>query len=303
MKHAWMTAVCLAGLVQGAAWRAEAKKVGILVSKNLPAYQEVLANFEKNLEADFVVENLQGQAEMGQSWLQSQVDHMSLLAAIGPEALQSLQKNLTNIAPKIPFVYAMVLAPPDSALQGSGVLLQLSLEDQVAQIRRLFPKAKKLGVLYTPAYSTNLIREAEQVARERGFILALFPIQKSEDVLTVLANVTPEAVDVFWTLVDRNVIQPANMGAIIHHALQVKLPMIGLSAYHVEAGALAAFSVEFAAIGRQTAVLAARILSGEQQALHRVETPAHVTVFINRTTQRKIGLAAFPDFSNLQYKE
>jgi ABC-type uncharacterized transport system substrate-binding protein len=282
---------------------AHAKKTAVFVSKKIPAYQDVVAGFTRTLKTECITVDLQGRPEAVQTWLeQGNAQGLGLLLAIGPEAVQGIQRYLPARAPDLPWVYTMVLNPPEDAPRAGGVLMQLPLASQLQQVRQLFPGAKKIGVIYTPAYSLKLINEVRQLTEAQGFVLVPFPVEGLEDMTAVLPRITPETVDLLWSVLDRTVMNPAAMQKIIAYTAKARMPFVGLSEYHVEAGALAAFSVDFGSLGEQTARLAGRILKPDAQAFGAAETPREIITFINKTTQKKIGLT-LPKVPNLRYKE
>ena len=76
-----------------------------------------------------------------------------------------------------------------------------------------------------------------------------------------------------------------------------RVPLIGLSAAHVRAGALASLSCDYDDVGVQTAELALRILAGEKPAAIPITTPRRVTLAINTRTAEHVGVAIAPDLA------
>jgi putative ABC transport system substrate-binding protein len=71
--------------------------------------------------------------------------------------------------------------------------------------------------------------------------------------------------------------------------------MIGLSVAHVRAGTLAAASVDYADVGRQTGEMAGRLLRGAAPADLPIGAPRRVSLALNLHTAEHLGITVPPD--------
>lgn len=69
-----------------------------------------------------------------------------------------------------------------------------------------------------------------------------------------------------------------------------RIPVFGLSAVHVQAGALAALSCDYADVGRQAGELAVRVLGGSPAESLAPTMPRRLGLALNLRTAEHIGL-------------
>jgi putative ABC transport system substrate-binding protein len=82
----------------------------------------------------------------------------------------------------------------------------------------------------------------------------------------------------------------AHADLLIHKALEDQIPLAVHEDSLVKQGALIAYGASFQSLGRQAAKLVHRILQGTQPSALPIQTPDHMTLAINLTTARAIGL-------------
>lgn len=273
-----------------------AAKIAVLVSQNMPAYAEVIDGLNKVLDAELVYSNMSGNLAAGKSFLTSN-SGSDLVITLGPEALSCAQQVLKEK----PLVYSMVFKPGQYSGPVRGVLLQVDVATQLQKIRELLPGKVKIGLVYDPRYSLASVNQAKQVAGNLGLELLALPVQTPGEVGGLLEKLKQEGMQVLWSVVDRTTMSSAVISEEIKFALAAKIPFIGLSEYHVEAGAFAAFSVDFTSIGKQTARAANELLKNAVSA--PPENPADVMVYVNTNTKNALGITSLPAIVNLRFKD
>ena len=77
---------------------------------------------------------------------------------------------------------------------------------------------------------------------------------------------------------------------LIKLALENKIPLFSCDPINVEMGAFACFGSSQFSVGEKTGQLVTRILRGEKLENLRIETPDHATVFVNRSTAKKLEI-------------
>jgi putative ABC transport system substrate-binding protein len=265
--------------------RAE-KMVLVVLSRTLAPYQEALKGFEQDGRFSTTVINLEGDATkvgLVQNALGNNKPEAMLV--LGTDALNAIK----NTACTVPVAYSMVLEPMElPGKKASGVIMQIPIADQFNRISKLLPNVKKIGVLYNPNFSKKTINQAREIVGQFGITLIPIAIENPTEISGALTNLTKDKVDAIWSVVDNIVAQPAVVGKTIEHAQNQKLPFIGLSVFHVKAGALAAFSVDYADIGKQSSDLISKMLAGS--SIGKVESPRKVIVFVNDNAQKQMGL-------------
>jgi putative ABC transport system substrate-binding protein len=197
--------------------------------------------------------------------------------------------------PAAPVLFSMVLYPRESGFlsasgaQVSGVSLDIPLAMQFEYLRRLFPVAHRVGVLYNRAETGALIDEAQRAAATSGLTLVAEPVDDPARAIATLDTLM-DGVDVVWSVADSHVFTPQTTSAVILATLRHGVPLFGLSTAHVRAGAVAALYCDYTDIGRQTGEMALRVLHGERAGTIPVAPPRTVSLALNLRSARHLHL-------------
>lgn len=201
---------------------------------------------------------------------------------------------------RVPVVFSTVLYPEQSGFiphhgrPVTGAALDLPVRAQFDLLHRLLPAARRVGVLYHAPETGAVVESIRAEASRRHLVLEARDVDDPRDALTALTTLMAE-VDVVWAVADSFVFAPQATSALILASLRHRVPLVGLSAAHVRAGALAALSCDYADVGRQTAALVLRVLRGESAARIPVEHPRTVRLALNLRTAQHLGLTVPAD--------
>lgn len=194
-----------------------------------------------------------------------------------------------------PIVYSMVLYPESSGIVAgpgralTGASLDVPLATQFETLRTLLPKAKRVGVVYDPSQTGQVVAMAPAAARRQGFELQAVAVENPSDAMRAVERLLAD-VDVLWSVADGTVFTADTSSAIILAALQARVPLFGLSDAHVRSGALAALSCDYGDIGAQTAELVLRVLGGAAARDVPRTAPRKAALHLNLRTARHIGV-------------
>ncbi|NTV51857.1 MAG: hypothetical protein HGA76_02415 [Candidatus Firestonebacteria bacterium] len=277
---------------------AESKVVAVL-SRALAPYETALKNFQQDGRFAVQVVNLEGDmSKIGEIQAALAAEKPVAVLALGTEAVNAIKN---SPPPGSALIFSMILDPMEiPGRKVSGVVMQIPTGEQFARLAKMLPGAKRVGVVYNPKFSKKSILQARDVVGQYGMSLMPIAVENFDEIPGALSNLTNDKVDVLWSVVDNLVAQPSAISQIIEHAHNEKVPFIGLSMYHVKAGALAAFAVDYSDLGKQTAELTAKVVAGE--ASNRIETPRKIVAYVNDTVQKQLGLnlSDFPDVQILR---
>jgi putative ABC transport system substrate-binding protein len=200
---------------------------------------------------------------------------------------------------KAPIVFSMVLYPAQSGFTTgtrnmTGASLDLPLSQQFRALRRLLPEARRVGVLYHPEETGEIVEAARAEARRAGFGLEAVEVAGPQAALAALIGLL-ERVDVVWTVADSHVFTPQNTSALILAALRARVPVFGLSTAQVRTGAVAALYCDYGDVGRQTGELALRVLAGERAGGIPPTMPRKVLLALNLRAARHLGVPIPPE--------
>ncbi len=240
-------------------------RVDILLSANDTPYLMAMKGFQQQLEkngtsVNFVLHALNGEAaRIPQALKQAGDGGSSLLCCFGTLAL----KGTAGSSAGIPAVAGMVLKK-EHLLQYQGlpgVYLEFPPEIQLAWVKKVVPRARSVGVLFSPGENGAFLEAAETAAAKLGLRLEKARVASAKDLPAALQGLAKH-VDVLWGINDTVAYNPETAREILGFSLKNRIPVIGPSTTWVKAGALAALDWDYADIGAQTAELAAKILAG-----------------------------------------
>lgn len=193
----------------------------------------------------------------------------SVILAVGQKALTSAQ----GAAPELPVVYCLVLgASAPSTKTVTGVRLEVSAADQLALLRLVHPKMKRIAIIYEPRNWTDYITDATKVAQGMGITLVPRAISDGKQVRAVLGEMLNN-VDGLWLLPDPQLITAEMFGFLLVSTLERKVPLFGFFDSFTKAGALASVSPDYGAIGQRAAKLAQSIAQKPEGARTPVPPP------------------------------
>lgn len=142
---------------------------------------------------------------------------------------------------------------------------RLNLEGQLKMIRAFQPDAKKIGILYNiaEANSASNLAEIKKIAPSYGFEIVEKGVQNAADI-PAAATVLASQVDCINNFTDNLVVD--NLPIVLATAKSNKIPVYGSEIEQVNKGCLASESLDYVALGKETGLLAARVLAGENAA-------------------------------------
>jgi putative ABC transport system substrate-binding protein len=261
----------------------------------------------KNLTIDF--QNAQGDNSKSDLMAQTMVSKKyDIVAAVATPAAMSAYSAAQNS--DVPVVFTAVSDPvsaqlvsslekPESNCTGSADVLPL--EDQVKMIRAFLPNAKKIGVLYTTSEpnSVSQLAKLKEIAPKYNFEVVDIGITNSSQVASGAASLVAKGVDCVNNFTDNNVVN--NLSTLLQATDAAKIPVFGSEVQQVKNGCLAAESIDYVALGKETGKIAAKILKGEATAS---ETPVYVVTegkpVYNKAVLEKFGITLPSDYSDAE---
>lgn len=253
---------------------------------------------------NLVIEEKNATADMGtatqiaQSFVSDKVD---LICAIATPAAQAAYNAAMDT--EIPVVYTAItnpvaaeLATDDKMPVGNvtGTSDILPVEAQMKMIREILPDAKTIGILYTTseANSVYTIQQYEAFAAQYGFNIEKKGINTSADISLAAEDLLGK-VDCLTNLTDNTVV--SSLATILDMANEKNIPVFGSEIEQVKMGCLAAEGIEYVNLGKETGVMAAKILKGEATASEMpFESLTENCLYVNEAAAEKLGITV-PD--------
>ena len=214
-----------------------------------------------------------------------------LVVVVGSLATAVALKEL----PSTPIIFSMVLYPRQSGFLAdahrnvTGVSLDVPPAVQFGYLRRLFPAAHRIGVLYNPSETGSIVEEARSAAAAHGFTLVPESVADPAQAVAALGTLMEEC-DAIWSVADSHVFTPQTTSALLLAATRRRVPLFGLSTAQVRAGAVAALYCDYADVGKQTGESVLRALRGEAPDTIEVSPPRKAALALNLRTAEHLGL-------------
>ena len=172
----------------------------------------------------------------------------------------------------------------------TGTSDALPVEAQLKMIRAMLPDATKIGILYTTSEvnSISAIAEYKALAPAYGFEIVESGVSTSADIPLALDALLGK-VDCLTNLTDNTVVSA--LAIELDKANAAGKPVFGSEIEQVKLGCVAAEGLDYIALGRQTGLMAAKVLKGEAKAS---EIPYEIItepgLYVNTEALAKFGI-------------
>ncbi|TFG93282.1 MAG: hypothetical protein E4H15_01685 [Syntrophobacterales bacterium] len=287
-------AVCLACLWPGFAQAADPRtgKVALLVSRNIRPYAEAVEGmstvFAESPGIELKVFYLDRFLGKNRDALSGDLaeEKFNLFISVGPEAARFVWTS--GVPESSARLYSVVLNPEKvlgATPSPCGVSLNIPAQKQIEMIKRGLPSVQRIGLLYDPRYNTDFSEEATTLAFSEGIRIVPLEVSSKKEIPGVLKD-NWGAVDAIWLIPDRTVISESIIKYVIKESLFKVVPVIGYNHFFYDSGAALAFVFNYEELGRQCAVEALKVLSGEGCG----ETTPPFHVWINTRVVKKLGI-------------
>ena len=268
-------------------------EIVVLKSSDVGYYTQAVQGFRQALptEAHTVEYTLRGGVtdarELGQS---IRAGHPDLVLAISLNAALTAKLEI----PDLPVVFCLVLNPELHGLPAgnmTGVLMKIPHQQQLEGIKRVAPRARRIGLLVGAPYNTGAITTAIQQAKSLGLQLITATISNREQMPEALKKLLPQ-IDLLWLLPDQMVITEEFLPFLLGSTLDAKIPLFGFSSTLVQRGALVIDPLE---AGRQAGRLATALLRTPSNTVMRLVPPDRTHLALNLNTADFLGIRPPPD--------
>jgi putative tryptophan/tyrosine transport system substrate-binding protein len=282
--------------VLGLVAAAHAHEVAILKSADIAAYNQAVNSFKAAMaETVKLVEyDMQGDNSRGRQLARRiRASDAALVLAVGVKAALVAKLEIVDI----PIIFCMVLDPAKYDLNApnmAGVTLQVPLDRQFAIFSSVLPQRKRIGVLYDPEKTAEMVSEARHQAQTLGLEIVERQVHNEKEVPAALRVLIPQ-IEALWLLPDSTVLTEDSLSFLLGTALDANVPVIGFSSELVRSGALVGLSVNAEDVGRQVGLLAQQILNGQARPSSAAVYPERLRLALNLKTAKFLGIAIPPE--------
>ena len=257
----------------------------------------------KNIEID--LQNAQGEQRNLKTISQQLAESSDVVLAIATPSAQSL----ANTTQTTPVIFSAVTDPvsaklvesrehPGGNVTGTSDQSSDAISTQINLIKKVLPKAKTIGILYTQSEPNSVVQkdEAKRLLEEKGFTVVEKTILDSNNVKAAAESLMTE-VDMVFVPTD-NIIS-STMETVKQVSIKHKVPVFGGSTEMIAVGGLYNYGTNYEELGRQTARMLVRVLKGEKPENIAVELPEKLELHTNQEMAAALGI----DISKLEGKE
>ena len=257
----------------------------------------------KNIEID--LQNAQGEQRNLKTISQQLAESSDVVLAIATPSAQSL----ANTTQTTPVVFSAVTDPvsaklvesrehPGGNVTGTSDQSSDAISTQINLIKKVLPKAKTIGILYTQSEPNSVVQkdEAKRLLEEKGFTVVEKTILDSNNVKAAAESLMTE-VDMVFVPTDN--ILSSTMETVKQVSIKHKVPVFGGSTEMIAVGGLYNYGTNYEELGRQTARMLVRVLKGEKPENIAVELPEKLELHTNQEMADALGI----DISKLEGKE
>ena len=306
MKRIISVIVCIALILAAAVSFAETYTVGIGQFAQHGSLDNCYQGFVEGLaEAGLVEgENLKidlqnAQADMGiaqQIAAQFASAKVDMMVGIATPMAQACYNAAAGAIPTIftavtdPVAAGFASADGTAAGEITGTSDALPIKAQLETIRAILPDASKIGILYTTSEvnSISAIEIYKSLAGDYGFEIVESGISTTADIPLALDALLGK-VDCLTNLTDNTVVSA--LALVLDKANAAGKPVFGSEIEQVKLGCVAAEGLDYIALGRQTGLMAAKVLRGEAKAS---EIPYEIItepgLYVNTEALAKFGI-------------
>lgn len=186
------------------------------------------------------------------------------------------------------------LAHPGGNVTGRSVYAPELTPKRIEILREMFPRLKKIGVLWNKenAGATGQLREAEATGRALGIAIEPLDVRIPDGLDEVMARAARAGAGAILIISDSSTI--SNRAKIGSSALQHNLPTIFANKAYLSGGGLMSYGPDIVDTFRLSVVYVDKILKGAKPADLPVELPTRFEFVINLKTVKALGITVPP---------
>lgn len=265
-----------------------AKTACVIVSKRIQPYLQAYEGLQEVLGGDIKRFDLDGNRAKGAEVVKAlRSDGCAVVVPVGSLALDIVRLQVMDL----PVVYSMVAAPPASvrnAVHITGINIEPSIVDLLSALKRLIPNATTVGAIYNPGNTAAYVGEARRAAKRMGLVFEVRRAGNMKEMASGLRDLLPR-IDVLLMVPDSTTAHQKAFEFILLESIRRGVPIIGVSAKHVRAGALFSFRVDYHDAGRKAGYAARNVMNGTPPSRIMIESAGGMLV-LNLKAARRLGL-------------
>lgn len=220
-----------------------------------------------NMSVD--LKNAQNEYATAQTIIQDIVrqkyDYLITASTLALQVAANGNKRIPTIFGAVTDPYRMGIAKnqKDHMQNITGVATFQPVESTIKAMRVIFPKARKIGMIWNPAEANSeaCTQKARIAAKQYGFELLEKTISTTDEVKNAVEALLTKDIDIFFTSGDNTAI--LTVPATANILKKRKIPYFTNDPTDVQRGAFFSIGADYVEVGVETAKMAERVISGE----------------------------------------
>jgi putative tryptophan/tyrosine transport system substrate-binding protein len=282
----------------------EPKTIAVVTGEEFTSYERALKGFRQAVsESGQDIKLLEYRVPNDPNGLKNFIQQLqssrpNLIVTVGSKSTESISNEIENI----PIVFSSVLNPEVSGFVASkefpgsnltGASLDIPIKIQLEKFKLLVPGIRRIGVLYTKE-TQKLIEQAKVCADSLNLVLVSSRVSSEKEIPEALEKLRGK-IEGLWAVADENIFTSQSTQFILLFTLRNGLPFMGINPTMVGNGALFTLACDYKDVGRQSGILALKILSGTAPSQIPVSVPRIIYLYLNQKTAKQIDLKFSPD--------
>lgn len=221
-------------------------------------------------------------------------DNNDILVGITTPATLSL----SNATKDKPIIMAGITYPVEAGLIKSedkpgnnitGVSDRTPIKQQLEVMKKVLPKMKKVGILYTASEDNSVkqAQEAEKLAKELGLEVKVSSIANTNDIQQVTESLASET-DAIFVPIDNTI--ASAMSTVVKVTDAKKIPVFPSADTMVADGGVLGIGVDQYQIGVETAKVVAKVLKGEDTKNMPIVLANEGVIYLNEAKAKQLGI-------------
>lgn len=272
----------------------DSAKEGFIQGLNESGYEGKVEFIEKNAQGDMATAQM-----IAEGFVKDKVDMIYAIATPTAQAAFNVTKDIPIMISAVtdPVSAGLVLSSDNPGTNVSGTSDEAPIDLQLALLKDLGIEPKTIGFIYSTSEKNSEVQLAmlESEAEKLGMkveALGVTSVTEIEQGMDVLLG----KIDVLYTPTDNLVASAIQL--VTSKALDKSIPVLGAEVAHVEGGALATCGVDYFELGRQTGIMAASVLDGDDISTMAIQKATEPETTINVKTAKELGITVSESLLN-----
>ncbi|WP_242236760.1 tryptophan ABC transporter substrate-binding protein [Streptococcus acidominimus] len=281
----------------------ETVKVGVLQFVTHEALDEIYRGIQDGLaeegykDAKIKIDFMNAEGDQGKIATMSKqlvANGNQVLVGIATPAAQGL----ANATSDLPVVMGAITDPVGAKLVESlekpganvtGVACPQPIGQQLDLIKKITPKAKAIGVLYSSNEDNSKlnVEKFTELAEKEGYTVLAYPVPSSNEIASTMAVMTSK-VDAIWVPQDNTI--ASAFKTVVASNKEAKIPIFPSADTMVKEGGLASVVVSQYGLGVSTGKMTAKMLKGAKPAETPVDVVDQGAPIINKKVAAELGI-------------